>query len=87
MDVCKCFVSSLHKGTLSYSHARVSHNSSLDAGGRGREVEAPDPPAVFILNQGGSELNFAVTCMVLKATANDRRTSRNLSFVDKRLRN
>ncbi|GFV38973.1 hypothetical protein TNCV_965391 [Trichonephila clavipes] len=32
-------------------------------------------PKVFALNWGGTELNRTVTCMVLKATVNDRRTS------------
>ncbi|GFV66578.1 cullin-4A [Trichonephila clavipes] len=35
--------------------------------------EAPNPQRVFPLNWGETELNCSVTCMVLKATANDRR--------------
>ncbi|GFX32421.1 uncharacterized protein TNCV_2173411 [Trichonephila clavipes] len=36
--------------------------------------EAPDPPpGVFPQNWGGNEPNYTITCMVLKATANDRR--------------
>ncbi|GFY30630.1 RNase H domain-containing protein [Trichonephila clavipes] len=38
--------------------------------------EAPGSPrGVLPQNWGGTELNRTVTCMVLKATANDRRTS------------
>ncbi|GFS73018.1 hypothetical protein TNCV_391381 [Trichonephila clavipes] len=38
--------------------------------------EAPDPPPGCLpQNWGETELNHSVTCMVPKATANDRRTS------------
>ncbi|GFX97962.1 uncharacterized protein TNCV_4906131 [Trichonephila clavipes] len=48
-------------------------------GGWGREVRASDrPQGVLPENWGGTKLNCTVTCMVLKATANDRRTSAHL---------
>ncbi|GFV60232.1 uncharacterized protein TNCV_3553921 [Trichonephila clavipes] len=40
----------------------------------GKKVEASDhPQSVLPLNWGGTEANRTVTCMVLKATDNDRR--------------
>ncbi|GFV59196.1 uncharacterized protein TNCV_2339371 [Trichonephila clavipes] len=49
--------------------------SSREVGGKGREVRGPDHSQVSSLSQnwGGKEPNRTVTCMVLKATANDRR--------------
>ncbi|GFX82638.1 hypothetical protein TNCV_1193131 [Trichonephila clavipes] len=48
---------------------------SREVGGRGREVEAPDhPQSVILQNWSGTEQNRTVTCMVLKAKANDRRS-------------
>ncbi|GFY19789.1 uncharacterized protein TNCV_4649591 [Trichonephila clavipes] len=65
MDVCKCIVPSRHGGTLNSRQAA----SPLVRFVKGEERwEAPDHPRVFSLN----ELNLSVTCMVLKATANDR---------------
>ncbi|GFW04960.1 hypothetical protein TNCV_4881951 [Trichonephila clavipes] len=49
----------------------VEHNG-YDVGGKGREVGDPDPPAE---NWSGTEPNCTAICMVLKATASDRRTS------------
>ncbi|GFV84576.1 cullin-4A [Trichonephila clavipes] len=71
MDVCKCIVPPRQGGTLN-SHRAASHL------GRLVEVEerweTPDhPQGVLPLNWGETELNRSVTCMVLKATANDRR--------------
>ncbi|GFW48459.1 hypothetical protein TNCV_1110181 [Trichonephila clavipes] len=49
-----------------------SRKSSREVGGRGREVGGPDHShSVLPLNRGEAELNSSVTCMVLKATAND----------------
>ncbi|GFS76934.1 uncharacterized protein TNCV_3756131 [Trichonephila clavipes] len=52
-----------------------SSKSSGEVGGRGREVgeHSDHPQSVLPLNWGGIELKRTVTCMVLKATANDRR--------------
>ncbi|GFW93488.1 hypothetical protein TNCV_46911 [Trichonephila clavipes] len=44
--------------------------------------EAPDhTQGVFLQNWGETELNHSITCMVLKATANDRRPSAMMNFV------
>ncbi|GFW22434.1 uncharacterized protein TNCV_1431851 [Trichonephila clavipes] len=70
MDVCKCIVSLRHGGTLNRRQAA----SSLVRLVEGEERwEATDYQGV-LLNWGGTELNRTFTCMVLKATANDRRT-------------
>ncbi|GFU18379.1 hypothetical protein TNCV_1980641 [Trichonephila clavipes] len=51
-----------------------SNRKSSREVGRGREVGDPDnPQSVLPQNRGETELNRSVTCMVLKATANDRR--------------
>ncbi|GFS90808.1 transposable element Tcb1 transposase [Trichonephila clavipes] len=71
MDVCKCIVTSWHGGTLNSRRA----TSPLVRLVEGEEIwEAPDhPQGVLSQNWGETELNRSVTCMVLKATANDRR--------------
>ncbi|GFV66229.1 hypothetical protein TNCV_2631701 [Trichonephila clavipes] len=51
-----------------------SHKSSREAGLRGKELGGPcHPQGVLPQNLDGSEQNRIVTCMVLKAKANDRR--------------
>ncbi|GFX19174.1 uncharacterized protein TNCV_3013181 [Trichonephila clavipes] len=73
MDVCKCIVSSRHRGTLNSSRAG---SPFVRLGVRDERWEAPDPPPGFRpQNWGGTELNRTVTCMVLKAMTNDRRAS------------
>ncbi|GFU75223.1 uncharacterized protein TNCV_2056661 [Trichonephila clavipes] len=70
MDVCQCIVPSRHRGTLNSRRAA----SPLVRLVEGKERwEASDPQSVLPLNWGRTELNRSVTCMVLKATANDRR--------------
>ncbi|GFW72357.1 uncharacterized protein TNCV_703941 [Trichonephila clavipes] len=71
MDVCKCIVPLRHGSTLNNLRAA----SSLARLVEGEERwEAPDhPQGVLPQNWGETELNRFVTCMVLKATANDRR--------------
>ncbi|GFW68561.1 uncharacterized protein TNCV_529161 [Trichonephila clavipes] len=65
MDVCKCIVPLRHGGTL---------NSRQATKGEDR-WEPPDHlQDVLLQNWGGTEPNRTVTCMVLKTTANDRRT-------------
>ncbi|GFV31859.1 uncharacterized protein TNCV_3790691 [Trichonephila clavipes] len=69
MDVCKCIVPSQHGGTL---------NSRRAASPLMRLVEekwvTPDhPQGVLPQNWGGTEQNHTVTCMLLKAKANDKR--------------
>ncbi|GFX57949.1 uncharacterized protein TNCV_3069161 [Trichonephila clavipes] len=62
-----------------YKHIRSyckpsSRKSSREVGGRGREVGGPDhPQGALPLIWGETELNRSVTCMVFKATPNDRR--------------
>ncbi|PRD27058.1 UNVERIFIED_CONTAM: hypothetical protein NCL1_36380 [Trichonephila clavipes] len=71
MDVCKCIVPAWHGGTLNSRRAA----SPLVRLVEGKErLEASDhPQSVLPLNWGGTEPNRTVTCMVLKATDNDRR--------------
>ncbi|GFW28335.1 uncharacterized protein TNCV_4640021 [Trichonephila clavipes] len=71
MDVLKCIVPSWHGGTLNSRRAA----SPLVRLVEGEERwEAPDHlQGVLPLNWDETELNRCVTCMVLKATANDRR--------------
>ncbi|GFV34550.1 uncharacterized protein TNCV_1448561 [Trichonephila clavipes] len=67
MDVCKCIVPLRHGGTLNSRRA-----ASLVEGEE--RWEAPDHPQGFLpLNWGGTEQKRTVTCMVLKAKANERR--------------
>ncbi|GFY25932.1 transposable element Tcb1 transposase [Trichonephila clavipes] len=61
---------------LILSMPRRSVEPQVEVGGRERELRGLlDLPRVFSQNWGGTELNCTVTCKVLKATANDRRTS------------
>ncbi|GFX74591.1 uncharacterized protein TNCV_1158081 [Trichonephila clavipes] len=71
MDICECIVPSRHGGTLKRRRAA----SPLVRLVEGEERwEAPDhPQGVLPLNWGETELKRSVICMVLKATANDRR--------------
>ncbi|GFU67837.1 uncharacterized protein TNCV_39851 [Trichonephila clavipes] len=70
MDVCKCIVPSQHGDTL--NSRRVA--SPLVRLVEGEEMwEIPDHPlCVLLQNLCKTELNRSVTCMVIKATANDR---------------
>ncbi|GFT33252.1 uncharacterized protein TNCV_4767361 [Trichonephila clavipes] len=64
MDVCKCIVPSRHGVTL----------KSLRAASPIVRLVAPDHPLdVLPQNLGETDLNRSVSCMVLKATANNRR--------------
>ncbi|GFW62298.1 uncharacterized protein TNCV_913101 [Trichonephila clavipes] len=66
MDLCKCIVPSRHEGTLNSRRAA----SPLERLAEGEEWwEAPDHPQDW----GETQLDHSVTCMMLKATANDRR--------------
>ncbi|GFY29468.1 uncharacterized protein TNCV_2626391 [Trichonephila clavipes] len=70
MDVCKCIVPLRHGGTLTSRRAAsplvwlVEREERWEALGH--------PRGFFPLNWCGSEQNRTVTCMVLKAKANDR---------------
>ncbi|GFV25412.1 uncharacterized protein TNCV_1146821 [Trichonephila clavipes] len=73
MDVCKCIVPSRHGGTLN-SRRAANPLVRLVAG---EERWRPLTLSLGVLpqNWGGTKLNRIVTSMVLKTTANDRRTS------------
>ncbi|GFU05430.1 uncharacterized protein TNCV_3290811 [Trichonephila clavipes] len=73
MDVCKCIVPSRHGGTLN-SRRAASPLVRLVAGEEMWETLTL-PQGILPQNWGGTEINRAATCMVPKATANDRRTS------------
>ncbi|GFX60192.1 uncharacterized protein TNCV_4533521 [Trichonephila clavipes] len=71
MDVCKCIVPSRHGGTLNSRRAACPLVRLVEGEER---WDNPDYPRdVLPLNWGETELNRFVTCMGLKATANDRR--------------
>ncbi|GFU18399.1 uncharacterized protein TNCV_1980801 [Trichonephila clavipes] len=74
MDVCKCIAPLRHGDTLN-SRQAASPLVSLVVGEERWEAPNPHPQGALLLNWGGTALNRTVTCMVLKATANDRRTS------------
>ncbi|GFU32155.1 uncharacterized protein TNCV_3833811 [Trichonephila clavipes] len=73
MEFCKCIVPSRYGGTLN-SRRAASPLVRLVEGEEKRE--APDhPQGVLPLNWGETELYRSVTCMMLKATDNDRRVA------------
>ncbi|GFS83987.1 uncharacterized protein TNCV_2363991 [Trichonephila clavipes] len=73
MDVYKCIVPSWHGGILNNRHTASPLVRLIEGEDR---WEVPDPPqGVLTQNWGGTELNRTITCKVLNATANDRRTS------------
>ncbi|GFT70065.1 uncharacterized protein TNCV_4690101 [Trichonephila clavipes] len=70
MDVCKCIVPLRHGGTL---NSRRVASLLVWLVEREERSEAPDhPQSLLPLNWGGTEQNRSVTCMVLKAKANNR---------------
>ncbi|GFU92876.1 transposable element Tcb1 transposase [Trichonephila clavipes] len=70
MDVCKCIGPLRHGGTLNSHRAASLHVRLVE---REERWEAPGHPQGFLpLNWGATKLNRTVTCMVLKAKANDR---------------
>ncbi|GFW31455.1 uncharacterized protein TNCV_1288021 [Trichonephila clavipes] len=71
MDVCKCIVPSLHGGTPNSRRATSPLEWLVE--GEERWETSGHPQNVLPLNWGGTEPNRTVTCIVLKATANDRR--------------
>ncbi|GFS94011.1 uncharacterized protein TNCV_4480591 [Trichonephila clavipes] len=73
MDVCKCIVPSRHGGTLNSPQTASPLVKLVEEEER---WEAPEhPQGVLPKNWGETELNRSITCMVFKATANDRRHS------------
>ncbi|GFX04677.1 uncharacterized protein TNCV_1912221 [Trichonephila clavipes] len=71
MDVCKCIVHLRHVGSL--NNSRQVANPLVWLVEWEKRWEAPDHPQGVLQNWGGTEQNHTVTCMVLKAKANDRR--------------
>ncbi|GFV95044.1 uncharacterized protein TNCV_1030421 [Trichonephila clavipes] len=71
MDVCKCIVPLRYGGTLNSLRA-ASSLVWLVEGEESREASGY-PQGFFPLNWGGTMQNRTVTCMVLKAKANDGR--------------
>ncbi|GFV45229.1 uncharacterized protein TNCV_4240621 [Trichonephila clavipes] len=71
MDVCKCIGPLRHGDTLNSCRAA----SPLVWLGEKRWENPGHPRSFLSLNWGGTEQNRTVTCMVLKAKANDRRKS------------
>ncbi|GFU72792.1 uncharacterized protein TNCV_3712151 [Trichonephila clavipes] len=75
MDVYKCIVPLRHGGTL---NSRQAASPLVWLMEREERWKAPGHPHGFLpLNWGETEQNPTVTCMVLKAKANDRRTNSN----------
>ncbi|GFV72646.1 uncharacterized protein TNCV_411651 [Trichonephila clavipes] len=69
MDNCNCIMHSQHGGTPNNHRATSSLVRLVQ---REEKWEAPDhPQGVLLQNWGGTEQNHIVTCMVLKAKAND----------------
>ncbi|GFW02084.1 uncharacterized protein TNCV_4854241 [Trichonephila clavipes] len=73
MDVCKCIVPLWHESTLN-SRRAASPLVRLVEGEERREA-SDHPQGILSQNRGGTEQNRTFTCMVLKATANDKRTT------------
>ncbi|GFT11451.1 zinc finger protein [Trichonephila clavipes] len=71
MDVCKCIVPARHRGTL--NNRRVASPLVRLVEGEDRWEASDHPQSVLPPNRGGIEPNRTVTCMELKATANNRR--------------
>ncbi|GFV70050.1 uncharacterized protein TNCV_2585631 [Trichonephila clavipes] len=70
-DVCKCIVPARDGGTLNSRRAASLLVRLVE--GEERWESSDHPQSVLPLNWGGIDPNRTVACMVLKATANDRR--------------
>ncbi|GFX32045.1 uncharacterized protein TNCV_4098951 [Trichonephila clavipes] len=68
MYVCKCIVPSWHGVTLNSRRAARPLVRLVEE----ERWEAPDPQGALPQNWVETELNSSVTCMVFKATANDK---------------
>ncbi|GFU04833.1 uncharacterized protein TNCV_1289811 [Trichonephila clavipes] len=69
MDVCKCIAPLQHGRTLN-SRRAASALVTLVEGKRSERSLAP-PNGLLPYNWGGAEQNRTITCLVLKAKAND----------------
>ncbi|GFU48350.1 uncharacterized protein TNCV_3342431 [Trichonephila clavipes] len=76
MDVCKHITLWRLEGTL--SSRRIESPLLMLVGGKERRDASVYPQGDLPQNWGGTEQNRTITCMVLKAKANDRH--KNLSF-------
>ncbi|GFV76862.1 uncharacterized protein TNCV_689331 [Trichonephila clavipes] len=77
MAVCKCIVPSRHRGTLNRTASPLARLVEEE-----KRWEAPDhPQGVLPKNWGETEQNRTVSCMVLKAKANDRNKNLALSLL------
>ncbi|GFW78815.1 uncharacterized protein TNCV_4262351 [Trichonephila clavipes] len=76
MGVCKCVVPSRNGVIL---NSRRAARPLVRLMGGEERWKASDPQGVLPLNWDGTEPNRTVTCMVLKATDNDRRTTSPLA--------
>ncbi|GFW97646.1 uncharacterized protein TNCV_685161 [Trichonephila clavipes] len=73
IDVCKCIVPSRNGGTINSPLPFASQVLSCGWWKGKRDGKPMTTPGVFSQNCGGNEPNHTVTCVELKATANDRR--------------
>ncbi|GFX95417.1 uncharacterized protein TNCV_3684691 [Trichonephila clavipes] len=73
LDVCKCIVSLRHGGTLNSRRATCPLVRLVE--GEERWEDTDHPQGVLPQNWSGTEPNRTVPCMLLKATANDNRTT------------
>ncbi|GFX06913.1 uncharacterized protein TNCV_1202281 [Trichonephila clavipes] len=71
MDVCKCIVPSQYGGTLNSRRATSPPVRLVE--GEERWEASDHPQGILPQNWDETDLNRSVTCMVLKATADDRR--------------
>ncbi|GFV58727.1 uncharacterized protein TNCV_3730651 [Trichonephila clavipes] len=71
MDVCKCIVPARHGGTLKSRQTASPLVRLVEE--EERWEAAYHLQSVLPLNWSGIQPNHTVTCMVLKATTNDRR--------------
>ncbi|GFV89001.1 hypothetical protein TNCV_4912011 [Trichonephila clavipes] len=76
MDVCKCIVPSRYGDILNCCRAEGLLYDRWKGKRGGRPL---NPSGAFPQNLDGTEQNHVVTCMVLKAEANDRRKNIALS--------
>ncbi|GFW35721.1 uncharacterized protein TNCV_4435701 [Trichonephila clavipes] len=76
MDVCKCVMHVRHVDTLNSRQAAYTLVRLVK--GEEKWEDLDHLQGILPQNWGGAELNHTVTCMVLKATAIDKRISSHL---------
>ncbi|GFW62282.1 uncharacterized protein TNCV_912941 [Trichonephila clavipes] len=80
MDVCKCIVHLRHGGTL--NRRRAASNLKWLVEGEERWEAPYHTKGVLPQNWDGTEQNCTITCIVLRAKANDRRTNLALRRIE-----